>query len=168
MEQSTSSNTSLTVFVKTQAYSSMMCHTFKNPLTSVVGVLLGQIEETKAICFLSFSLLHSQTINTPLLGLGFSAAEKIGRQNNLTIIGMYFSNEDNSLRLLPWQNTIISQLVFKGIKNPIILMVKNSTTTSVDIEKGACQKVSDQISHGEHLTTYDLYDHVHNITSIPG
>ncbi|XP_053992259.1 uncharacterized protein LOC128883673 isoform X3 [Hylaeus volcanicus] len=96
---------------------------------------------------------------------------------------MYFSNEDNSLRLLPWQNTIISQLVFKGIKNPIILMVdtqnlhslksclfmvKNSTTTSVDIEKGACQKVSDQISHGEHLTTYDLYDHVHNITSIPG
>jgi hypothetical protein len=73
MEESTQSNTPFTVFVETQAYSSIMCHTLKNPLTSVIGVLLGRIKENKAICSLSFSLLHSQTINSPLLGLGFSA-----------------------------------------------------------------------------------------------
>lgn len=140
-------------------------------------------------CSMAIPLLHGQTVNGPLLGLGFSMADKVAHRKKKEIIGVYFGNHDNSVRLLPHQQAIITRLAAQCSVDPLVLVVdtrslqaskccvfrvKGASNTGnahsvlpVTLEAKAIALLHNALRRGDHLRVEDLYDHTNDISQNP-
>ncbi|EGG08555.1 uncharacterized protein MELLADRAFT_116008 [Melampsora larici-populina 98AG31] len=99
-------------------------HASKYPHSTVIGLLLGSIENESVSISDAIPLVHHWSDLSPMLEAGLAIADGHARSSNLMIVGTYVARARLDDRALDWVSQQLNSLL--EFKHPIALVIDNT------------------------------------------